>query len=442
LAIINLKILFILPEYYPHSGGGISTYYLHYIKALKTHVKEIKVIVGSGYTQSNEKYDLEGINIEYLKPELYQNQLEKFSRFDLLPEYKKNIAAAWAMWEQAGQGHDFDLVECTDFGLGFIPWLVNHQIPVITRLHGSSGQIEMFEPDLKEALLGDLFRHTELNLLKYADRLITHSVTNQTFWKNILNQEVTWIPPVFPQLFTSIPYLEKAHFGIVAGRIQQWKGPDILCKAIQELGDEDILIKWYGKDTNYDNKNSKSTQLKNEYPTIWGTKIIAHKPIEHTNLQLIQQQAQYAIIPSTWDMYNFTGLEYMVAGTVLICSDGAGVSELIENGINGFKYQKEDHVALANCIKKVLALSKNEYESMVINARNTLTKKLYTLTLIEANLLEYKKASAEFIPTNANDYQVALFQSSETKYFIDGLLDKQPLNKLIAYLFKRIRKKI
>lgn len=442
MTLSNLKILFILPEYYPHSGGGISTYYLHYIKALKPHVQEIKVMVGSGYTQSNEKYDLDGISIEYLKPGHYQNQLEKFSRFDLLPEYKKNIAAAWAMWEQADQGSGFDLVECTDFGLGFIPWLVNHQIPVITRLHGSSGQIELFEPDLKEGLLGDLFRHTELNLLKYADQLITHSLTNQTFWKNILNQEVTWIPPVFSQLFTSIPYFEKAHFGIVAGRIQQWKGPDILCKAIQALGNEDILIKWYGKDTNYDHKDSKSTQLKKEYPTIWGTKIIAQTPIEHTNLQLIQQKARYAIIPSTWDMYNFTGLEYMVAGTVLICSDGAGVSELIEDGINGFKYHKEDHLALANCIRKVLALSNNEYDTMVTNARNTLTSKLCTLALIEANLLAYKKASAEFIPRVADDYQVALFQSSETKYIIDGLLDKQPLKKLITYLLKRIRKKI
>jgi glycosyltransferase involved in cell wall biosynthesis len=437
-----LKILFVLPEYYPHSGGGISTYYLHYIKALKPHVQLIKVIVGSGYTQSNEKYNLDGVNIEYLEPGLYQNQLKNFSKFDLIPEYKKNVAAAWAMWEQVNRGIGFDIIECTDFGLGFIPWLVNHKIPVITRLHGSSGQIEMFEPNLKEGLSGDLCRYTELNFLQHADKLITHSTTNQLFWKSILSKEITLIPPVFSVYADAVPYEKKEPFGIVCARIQQWKGPDILCKAIQELAERDVLIKWYGKDTNYDNINSKSTQLSKAFSAIWGIKIVVHNPIDHTSLQLIQQKARYAIIPSTWDMYNFTGLEYMSAGTILICSDGAGVSELIEDGINGFRYSREDHLALASCIKKVQALSKDEYNTMVTNARNTLTNELSTLILIEANLLIYKKAKAQFISAEANDYQVASFQPSRTEYQIDSLLDKQPLKKLITYLLKRIRKKL
>lgn len=437
-----MKILFILPEYYPHSGGGISTYYLHYIEALKPHVQEIKVIVGSGYTQSDEQYEINGIRIEYLKPELYQNQLEKFSKFDLIPEYKKNISAAWAMWEQANRGEGFDIIECTDFGLGFIPWVVNHQKPVITRLHGSSGQIEMFEPNLKEGLLGDLFRHTELNLLQYADQLITHSTANQLFWKNILQQDITLISPVFSTKTDSISFEEKEPFGVVCARIQQWKGPDILCKALKVLGDENILIKWYGKDTNYDHQNSKSTQLKAEFPTIWATKIAPYQPIQHTALQTIQKNAKFAIIPSTWDMYNFTGLEYLNAGTVLICSDGAGVSEIIEDGVNGFKYSKDDYHALADCIRKVQSLSKTEHDRIVMNARQTLNSKLSPLALIKVNLLEYKKASTQFIPTVANDYQMALFEPSEIKYQLDELLDKQPLKKLITYVIKRIRKKI
>ncbi|SER31580.1 glycosyltransferase family 4 protein [Pedobacter rhizosphaerae] len=437
-----MKILFILPEYYPHSGGGISTYYLHYIEALKPYVQEIKVIVGSGYTQSEEEHDLNGISIEYLKPKLYQNQLEKFSKFDLIPEYKKNIAAAWAMWEQTNRGEGFDIIECTDFGLGFIPWIVNHQKPVIARLHGSAGQIEMSEPHLKEGLLGDLFRHTELNLLQHADQLITHSTANQLFWKNILQQDITLISPVFSTKTDSISFEEKEPFGVVCARIQQWKGPDILCKALKVLGDENILIKWYGKDTNYDHQNSKSTQLKAEFPTIWGTKIAPYKPIQYKDLHTIQKNAKFAVIPSTWDMYNFTGLEYLNAGTALICSDGAGVSEIIEDGVNGFKYSKDDYHALADCIRKVQSLSKTEHDRIVMNARQTLNSKLCPLALIKVNLLEYKKASTQFTPTIANDYQMALFEPSEIKYQLDELLDKQPLKKLITYVIKRIRKKI
>jgi hypothetical protein len=152
--------------------------------------------------------------------------------------------------------------------------------------------------------------------------------------------------------------------------------------------------------------------------------------------------AKYAIIPSTWDVYNFTGLEYFSGGTILICSEGAGISEIIEDGINGFKYPKEDYVALAKCIRKVMALNSIEYNAMVVNAKNTLAEKLSTMALIEKNLSEYKKVSAQFIPTKASDYEIALFHPSEIKYHVNELLDKQPLKKLITYLFKRIRKKI
>ena len=50
------------------------------------------------------------------------------------------------MYEQAGEGQDFDVIECADFGLGFIPWVINRHKPVITRFHGSSGQIHLHEP--------------------------------------------------------------------------------------------------------------------------------------------------------------------------------------------------------------------------------------------------------------------------------------------------------
>jgi hypothetical protein len=89
-----------------------------------------------------------------------------------------------------------------------------------------------------------------------------------------------------------------------------------------------------------------------------------------------------------------------------------------------------------------MALNSIEYNAMVVNAKNTLAEKLSTMALIEKNLSEYKKVSAQFIPTKASDYEIALFHPSEIKYHVNELLDKQPLKKLITYLFKRIRKKI
>ena len=204
-----MKILFILPEYYPHSGGGISTYYLNYIKALKSSVGEIRVLIGSGYTQSDEAYSIDGISIEYLKPEIYNRYLPKFSKFDLQPEYRNNIAASWAMWEQANEGVCYDIVECTDFGLGFIPWLINHKLTVVVRLHGSSGQIDFFE-SFSCGLSADLHRQAELILLEKADKIISHSTKNKNYWGNVLSRsDIEVIYPVFERDAAEISYAEK-----------------------------------------------------------------------------------------------------------------------------------------------------------------------------------------------------------------------------------------
>ena len=437
-----MKILFILPEYYPHSGGGISTYYLHYIEALKGKVEKISVLVGSGYTQSNDVFKIDGVNIEYLKPDLFRRYKTKFSKFDLMPEYRNNIAASWAMWEQCNEGQDFDLIECTDFGLGFIPWLVNHKKPVITRLHGSAGQIDLNENQIGNSLYGDFSRQAELILLRNADRLITHSDANKNYWGNILNTDnLECIYPIYDNEQTAIPFNKKENFGIVCGRIQQWKGPDVLCRAIAEITEKPI-VKWYGRDTQFDQKISKNHQLTRDFPNIWGEYILPQQAYPIEELVEIQKKAKFAIIPSTWDMYNFTGLEYLNVETALICSDGAGVSELIVNGVNGYKYSKSNHHELADCIQKILSLNEKEYTLLVKNGKETILKELDSNKIANQNIKVYDDLLKIKIDPKANDFIDEMFKPSEKIYSVDAILDKLKLKELTKYTLKRSLKKI
>lgn len=439
----QLSVLFILPEYYPHSGGGISTYYLHYIKALKSELTEIKVMVGSGYTQSDDTFNIDGITIEYLKPAIYQTYITKFSKFDLTPEYRNNLAAAWAIWDQCKEGIDYDIIECTDFGLGFAPWLIHHKKPVITRLHGSSGQIDLFESDYKIGLTADLYRQTELLLLKKSDVLISHSLANKIYWENILSQrEVKLIYPIFENLQHFTPFKEKENYGIVCGRIQNWKGPDVLCKALTHLSNSNITIKWFGKDTLFNNKITKGDQLSKDYPNVWNKMIKPHKALPNNEIIYIQKQARFAIIPSTWDMFNFTGLEYLDAGTVLICSDGAGVSELIENGVNGYKYNKDNDLELANCILVVSNLEESSYKEIVENGKKTLIEKLNPEQIITSNISIYKALIHSFTQSGNNIFINELFKPSDKQYRIDFTLDTIRLKTLLKYISLRWFKKL
>ncbi|RRN77723.1 hypothetical protein EIM50_18155, partial [Pseudoxanthomonas sp. SGD-10] len=195
-----MKLLFILPEYYPHSGGGISTYYQELVPSLLPFCSKIKIIVGSGYSQGGKKIDLGGIDVDYLKPELFQKYISKFSKYRIFPELLNNIAAAWAMWEQV-KDDDFDAIECTDFGLAFIPWLIHHKKPVKIQLHGSTGQIGFFDPKISEELQTDFYRKIELLFFELADQLQTHSLANKSFWEQQLhNKTINYILPIYENI--------------------------------------------------------------------------------------------------------------------------------------------------------------------------------------------------------------------------------------------------
>lgn len=437
-----MKILFILPEYYPHSGAGISTYYLKYIKALQPHCTSIKVIIGSGYVQKDDAFNYEGIEIEYLKQSLYWRYVEQFSKYDLFPEFRNNIAAAWAMWDQAKQGNGFDIVECCDFGLGFIPWLLEHNRPVAVRLHGSSGQIALHEPTADHVLSAHLFQLAELSVMPLADALISHSTSNATFWNDLFNQsKVSVIYPVYSPYSSPLPLANRQDFGLVMARLQKWKGPEELCRAMR-VPENPPVIKWFGRDMNFDEKQTTLQYLQSAYPEIYNKKVLFEKPLPHQEIRELQQAVKFGLITSTWDMFNFTGLEFMAVGTPLICSEGAGVSELIEHGKNGFKYPANDGKALAQLIKMINELDDVAYSEMANAATETIKKMLNPAAIIQTNLELYKTIQTSFKPNFTNCYLGEIYRPSGKQYGISKALDKQTFKSLQAYILQRVKSKI
>jgi glycosyltransferase involved in cell wall biosynthesis len=401
-----LKILFILPEYYPHSGGGISTYYLEYIKALQPYCGGIKVIVGSGYTQKEDSFNHDGIEVEYLKPSIYERFIRQFSKYDLFPEFRNNLAAAWAMWEQSKRGDGFDTIECIDFGLGFIPWLLEHNKPVVVRLHGGSGQIALHEPTSDHILSNHLFQSAEMSVMSLADALISHSTSNAIFWGNLFDQsKVHVIYPVYHSFGSPLPLANREEFGLVTARVQKWKGPDELCRAMRSL-EHPPLIKWLGRDMYLDESQTTSQYLNRAYPDIYNKKALFEGALPQQEIHQLQQKAKFGLIPSTWDMFNFTALEFMAAGTPVICSEGAGVSELIEHGKNGFKYPADDSEALAQLIKMINELNDTAHTRITNAAVETIKRILDPETIIKKNIELYQAIQADFKPGQAREYHL------------------------------------
>jgi glycosyltransferase involved in cell wall biosynthesis len=438
-----VRILFILPEYYPHSGGGISTYYEHYIKALKPHCAHIKVIVGSGYVQDTKKFDHYGVEVEYLDPNLYKRYSLQFNKYELLPEYKNNIAAAWAMWHQAKAGDDFDIVECTDFGHGYVPWVINHSRPVITRMHGSTGQIALHEGGAKSGLETDVNIQTEMALLPLCDSMITHSEANQAFWSSVFpTTNIQFIHPVYERIQTvPLGYKERDDCAVVTARVQKWKGTVELCGAVALLKSP-ITIKWYGRDIIYNKLQSTSAYLTVQYPRIWNRSVLSLPPKPNTEIKNIQQRAKFGIVPSVWDMFNFTCLEFMSAGTPVICSDGAGASGLITHGVNGFKYEATDIKALAKCIEAVAEINEDAYQSIATCAQQTIDRLLNGNVLLPFYIKVYNDVIAAFRPTDANVFIKKIYCPSDEYESVTDILNRQPFKKFTRYFLRRMYRKL
>lgn len=440
----NLKILFVLPEYLPHSGGGISTYYQHHLAEFKNHVCEIKVIVGSGYTQEDNSFNIDGIIVEYLKPDLYQKYLNKFKKFDLFPDFKRNLCASWAMWEQTNQGAGYDIVESTDFGLGFIPWICRKNKPVVVRLHGSSGQIYLKEPQLFGTLTGDLYRQAELTLLGYSDLLVTHSVANKEYWENVIkNSKVEMIYPIYSVDESPITDLQnRTNKGIVCGRIQHWKGPELLCKSLLESSLTNIEIEWFGKDTQYDDQISMSSFLEQKYSSIWNKKIVPRPALPNHSIKEKQKLAKFAVVPSTWDMFNFTLLEYMSQGTPVICSTGAGASTLIEDGANGFLFKVDNSADLAYKIELISNLTPTSFIEMVSKARETIKQELSPAGQAIKNGMLYKQLLDNIPNQLKNNFTTSMFEPNDTTENPLKVLYNVPIKDITKHLFERLKGKL
>jgi glycosyltransferase involved in cell wall biosynthesis len=435
-----MNILFFLPEFYPHAGGGISTYYLNYIEAIKHHCDEIRVIVGSGYTQSEEIYNYNGIHVEYLRPEIFKKYISQFPHFDLAPEFQRNLAAAWAMKEQIdASDFQYDLIECADFGLGYVPWLVDKTRPVICRFHGSAGQISFYEDTDLSDLETILNRQVEFSLLPYCERLISQSLANKVFWDNLFGREmVSYLPPIFNKTSLPLPFYDRQMYGLVTARIQKWKGPAELCDALSVLTDNSLLIKWIGNDKTYNHEKTTVQYLSERYPTIWGTRVVASPPLPNAKITKMQRGALYGLVTSTWDIFNFSCIEFMANGTPVICSEGAGASELIEHGVNGFRYSVGDTRGLAECIMELLKMDKAAYTLMANAAYDTIATQLQPDLLAEKNLTMYKALAATNGRVPVPHFVGMLYRPLFKPRAFEQLLNKQPLKKLTAYYFRRL----
>jgi glycosyltransferase involved in cell wall biosynthesis len=436
-----MRALIVTPEYSGH-GGGIATYYQLLAPPLVKAGCAVTVIEGSGFhsydSSAAETHD--GVAIHRLETVRVERWAAQFQHLQATPLLRRMMAGAWAAWEQAGTLGQFDVVESTDFALMAAPPALDRRAPLVTQMHGSFGQISVKDPLADAELDGGLSLAIEAATAALADQRQTSSRSNVAYWQAQTSKDVArllpaWKPPR--------PHKDASPSSRIAvfGRIQQWKGPHIVCEALRTMRSAPG-IDWYGRDVPHAGHASTSEWLSRSYPDTWGVRIKAHQPVPPHAVQDLQSAALLNLVPSTWDVFNFTAVEAMASGRPVVCSNAAGASELIEDGVTGFVYDGASPSALAQALERALSLGPERLCEIGRAARDMVSRTLDPDVIAQERMAGYKAlcgagqgraAPAEWLT------QLALPRPPGGRDL--AFLDRLPMRRLADYLVRRASRK-
>jgi glycosyltransferase involved in cell wall biosynthesis len=439
-----VRLLILTPEF--EGGGGIRTFYRNLAPALRECGVAVRVLEGSAvHAGSGETRTVDGIPVESLDLARLQCWWDRFPAYAATPGLRRHLAAAWAMWEQANSGEGADVVEASDWGLLFLPPVVESRKPVIVQGHGSVGQIATHDPLEGEEAENALERLIERAALACWAPVQTYSQANADFWGRETGRSVGMICPAVPlPRDGTIPKVSDR--GLVVGRIQRWKGPHILCQAVERLGARAPEIDWYGRDTAFGRHGaSTAANLAKRHPGVWGGRVRPHTSIPAAEVAARQAGALFNLVPSSWDVFNFTAAEAMASGRPVIVSTGAGASELIVDGENGFLFDAEDASSLVAAVERVLAASPARLAEVGAAGRETVRRQLDPATIAAARIAAWQSAIDSFRaapPAPVAGWLGEICRPGPTASVEGAFLSHHPMRTLAGHLARRVRDKV
>ena len=442
-----MRILLLTPEYLG-SGGGIKTFYRNLLPALVKGGVEAHAIEGSAFHHRREAsaHVRQGVHVQTLERPRLERWYTRFGRFEAAPGLRRHLAATWAIWEQAGFGDKFDVVEACDWGLLFVAPVVKASGPVVVQCHGSIGQIAEHDPIAGEEAQDALVQLIERAGMSFADAVQSYSAANAGFWSREVGRSVDCIHPAWTAS-APVEHDGLGSRGLVVGRVQRWKGPQIVCDALRRMGGNAPQIDWIGRDTAWGARGTSSmAHLAQAYPGVWGEIIAPLPPVSPDEVARRQAGALFNLVPSTWDVFNFTAVEALGSGRPTIVSTGAGASELVEDGVNGFTFDAGDPELLAATLDKLMAHSSRRLQEIGQNGRETVRLALDPDKIAEIRVEAYRSTAVEYAAKSGatcSPWLNELLTPGDDNYEETmSFLDHHPLRSILKYALLRCGRKI
>lgn len=387
------------PEYAPTFNGGIATYFGHLAGIL--HQQGHRVTVLTSVAADDTSDDSVGPRIVRIEKDVRRRLAALRPAFG--PEVNavaRSAAIGLAMrdWLLANaDAAGVDVVEAPEYGGSAAFLVAEHLPPLVVTCHGSTGQVQTHTSSAEREIHHDFLASLELSAAATADAVACYGHGNRAAWEDYLGRRVHYVvPPFLPTpADTTAGSPRRGLLGIAIGRLNNWKGvlETLEALALCDARGVDVSIRWVGRDQSApaDGLDSVRDHIEATYPRLWGRRFLWEHELSPPAVRAAQAAADFAVVPSRWDTFNFTAPEAMSMGTPLVISSGAGASDLCKDGENALVVPPRDPEALADALSRLTDASLRRRLGEA--GRATVQRELAPERVTESRLEVYSEAA-------------------------------------------------
>ena len=394
-----MHIVYVCREYPPTlRGGGIATYIRLIAQGLVERGNKVTVICASDDTRISSDYRDKGVRVirlsggDFILPSVESTSLLKKFRFIYrFDSYRKKIREAILELD------DIDIIEVADFGAESY-FLKDINAPVVVRLHTPSlfdrTTLGIKKYQGKDKLF-QFIGEREKYILKHADFLSSCSEslkewTIQNLGVDSNKIEVIYNPIELPTHKVELKSSTTKATIVFVGTISDVKGCGDLFEAGKLLAkknvDFDMFL--YGKMGEFAENLKMNEQ---SYPWFHVT-----GKIEREKLFSIYCNASVVCFPSWWDNMPMVCLEAMGVGAVVLGSSSGGMSEIIQDSINGYLIEPHNVNLLAEKLQFLINLDSKTKKQISDNAKKRIENDFSLRTIVDKTIDYYNRVINKF----------------------------------------------
>lgn len=269
-------------------------------------------------------------------------------------------------------------------------------IPAVVRISSSTAMCQIMGGYGEDELKIKIQEQLEYKAMKRANAVFGPSIriaqeTEKFISKKVSVIETPFIMPIFSDDCVFKSFLAGKKYILFFGSIGLIKGVGTIADMIYPLldFDKELHYVFVGKKLENEFNGMPVWNHLVDRAGAYSNRLIYFDSLKHDKLFPIIQGAQLVTLPSRVDNFPNTCIEAMANGKIVIGTYGNGFEQLIDDGINGFLINVDDHDDLLRKIKQVLQLS----ESQKNNIQSQAKKRIESLSpsIVLKQLVEYYK---------------------------------------------------